>query len=85
MSTIYFVTDLAQTAAPLRRAFHFFERCWTMLQQWQERRALRGAIVQPERQGAAGYRGNARRDRVRGPLSLSSIHEASGLPDFEGR
>jgi uncharacterized protein YjiS (DUF1127 family) len=44
MSTIYFVTDLAQTAAPLRRAFHFFERCWTMLQQWQERRVLRGAL-----------------------------------------
>lgn len=44
MTAIYVVTDLGQTAAPMRRAFRFFRRYWKMLREWQERNALRGAI-----------------------------------------
>lgn len=44
MTTIHVVTDLGQTAAPMRRAFRLFKRYWSMLREWRERDALRGAL-----------------------------------------
>ncbi len=44
MSTIYVTTGFAQTATPLRRGLGLFERCLTMLCEWHQRNALRGAM-----------------------------------------
>jgi len=44
MTTIYVVTDLGQTIAPIQRAFRTLKRYWKLLREWQNRNALRGAM-----------------------------------------
>lgn len=44
MSTIDVTTGFARTATPLRRAPEFFERCLSMLCEWQQRNAMRGVM-----------------------------------------
>jgi len=44
MSTIYVTTAFGRTTTPLRRALSLFEKCLSMLCEWQQRNALRGAM-----------------------------------------
>ncbi len=44
MSTIYVATGSEQTTTPMRRALGLFEECLRMLCEWQQRKALRGAM-----------------------------------------
>jgi uncharacterized protein YjiS (DUF1127 family) len=44
MSTIYVTTGLGQTTTPMRRALRLFEKCLSMLCEWQQRNALRGVM-----------------------------------------
>jgi uncharacterized protein YjiS (DUF1127 family) len=44
MSTIYVTTGFGQITTPMRRALGLFEKCLSVLCEWQQRNALRGAM-----------------------------------------